>query len=157
MLVRTRYGIGESTSTDGGKTWSEFQPSSIPHVVSRFFIRRLISGKLLLVRHNPPEMKGRSHLTAYLSDDDGKTWTGGLLLDERLAVSYPDGAQDKDGVIRVIYDFERNKSKQILMAAFTEGDVAAGQPSGTTRLRVLINQATGIAPAKEKKPATPVP
>ncbi|MEP6669818.1 MAG: sialidase family protein [Chthoniobacter sp.] len=157
MLVRTRYGIGESTSTDGGKTWSECKPSSIPHVVSRFFIRRLASGKLLLVRHNPPEMKGRSHLTAYLSNDEGATWTGGLLLDERLGVSYPDGIQDQDGVIRIIYDFERNKSKQILMAAFTESDVAAGQPSGSTRLRVPINQATGVAPAKAAKPAGSVP
>ncbi|MEI9895196.1 MAG: sialidase family protein [Chthoniobacter sp.] len=157
MLVRTRYGIGESTSTDGGQTWSEVKPSGIPHAVSRFFIRRLASGKLLLVRHNSPNTKSRSHLTAYLSDDDGKTWTGGLLLDERLGVSYPDGVQDKDGVIRVIYDFERSKAKQILMAAFTESDVAAGQPSGTTALRVPINQATGVAPAKAPKPATPAP
>ncbi|MDR3401189.1 MAG: sialidase family protein [Chthoniobacter sp.] len=157
MLVRTGYGIGESTSTDGGKTWSEVKPSGIPHAVSRFFVRRLASGKLLLVRHNSPNTKSRSHLTAYLSDDDGKTWMGGLLLDERFAVSYPDGVQDKDGVIRVIYDFERSKAKQILMAAFTESDVAAGKPSDTTRLRVPINQATGVAPAKAEKPAAPAP
>ncbi|HSI15462.1 MAG TPA: sialidase family protein [Chthoniobacter sp.] len=157
MLVRTHYGIGESISADGGKTWSEVTPTSIPHAVSRFFIRRLASGKLLLVRHNSPNTKARSHLTAYLSDDDGKTWSGGLLLDERVGVSYPDGIQDKDGVIRVIYDFSRTKDKQIFMAAFTEKDVVAGQPSDSTRLRVLINQATGIAPAKVQKPAAPAP
>lgn len=157
MLTRTRYGIGESTSTDGGKTWSEVKPSGIPHAASRFFVRRLASGKLLLVRHNSPNTKARSHLTAYLSDDDGRTWAGGLLLDERVGVSYPDGVQDKDGVIRIIYDFNRTKEKQIFMAAFTENDVAAGKPSGTTRLRVPINQATGVAPAKAEKPTAPVP
>jgi predicted neuraminidase len=158
MLVRTHYGIGESVSTDGGKTWSDVKPSNIPHVASRFFIRRLASGKLLLVRHDPPAKKTRSHLTAYLSDDDGATWRGGLLLDERVGVSYPDGVQDKDGVIRIIYDFERTRAKQVLMAEFTEDDVVSGKASSTARLQVVVNQATGTAPAKapittEKGPA----
>lgn len=60
-------------------------------------------------------------------------------------------------MIRVIYDFSRTKDKQIFMAAFTEKDVAAGQPSDSTRLRVLINQATGVPPTKVQKPAAPVP
>ena len=163
MLIRTKAGIAESTSTDGGTTWTPGAPSRIPHVNSRFFIRRLNSGKLLLVRHNPPDGKTRSHLTAYLSGDDGQTWSDGLLLDQRPGVSYPAGVQDADGVIRIIYDFERTKAKQILMAAFSEADVAAGRPSATTRLQIVVNQATGVAadpkksssarPAAEGKPA----
>ena len=69
----------------------------IPH--ARFFIRRLASGKLLLVKHDPPDGKTRSHLTAYLSDDDGATWEGGLMIDERPGVSYPDGVQAPDGTL----------------------------------------------------------
>lgn len=149
MLVRTSYGIGESSSTDRGKTWSEGQPSSMPHVNSRFFVRRLASGKLLLVTHNPPDHKTRSHLIAHLSDDDGKTWSGGLMLDERKGVSYPDGVQAPDGTIYIIYDYNRTTDKQILMAVFTEDDVAKGQcVSGRARLRVQVNQATGQRPAK---------
>ena len=143
MLLRTKSGIAESVSTDGGKTWTPAQPSAIQHVNSRFFIRRLNSGSLLLVRHNPPDRKTRSHLMAYLSDDDGKTWSAGMMLDGRAGVSYPDGVQDSNGVIRIIYDFERTKSRQILMAAFSEADVRSGRPSGTARLRVLVNQASG--------------
>lgn len=147
-LVRTRYGIGESISADGGKTWSAGEKSSIPHINARFFIRRLKSGNLLLVRHNPEDKKTRRDLTAYISKDDGKTWEGGLLLDERPGVSYPDGVQADDGTIYIIYDYSRTGDKKILMATFTEADVLAGKPvSGKLRQRVLINQATG----KKKK------
>jgi len=45
------------------------------------------------------------------------------------------------------------QDKQILMAAFTEADVAEGGPSNSTRLRVLVNQAKGNAPEKPAKPA----
>jgi hypothetical protein len=154
MLVRTGYGIGESVSRDGGKTWSDVQRTTLCPTVSRFFIRRLRSGKLLLVKHAPPRGAGRSHLTAYLSDDDGKTWQGGLLLDERNGVSYPDGVEGPDGTIYVIYDFSRQDKKQIFMAAFTEEDIAQKKSvSSRVRLRVLVNQATGVGP---KQPAANV-
>ncbi|TAN35964.1 MAG: hypothetical protein EPN23_09675 [Verrucomicrobia bacterium] len=154
MLVRGKFppdtknytGIGESVSTDGGKTWTDVKPSSIPHPIARFFVQKLISGNLLLVRHDPPGgKKDRSHLTAFLSEDDGRTWKGGLLLDERVGISYPDGVQAADGRIYIIYDFDRGGAKQILMATFTEEDVLGQHivsPAG--RLRMLINQATGV-------------
>jgi predicted neuraminidase len=147
MLVRTRYGIGESFSEDKGKTWSEGKPSAmVTHIDSaaRFFIRRLASGNLLLVKHAPPSNKGRSHLTAFLSSDDGRTWGGGLLLDDRAGVSYPDGVQAPDGKVYIIYDYSRHEAKEILMAVFTEEDVSGGKcVSSATRLRVLVNKATG--------------
>ena len=144
MLVRTRYGIGESFSKDHGHTWSPGKPSGIEHIPhARFFIRRLASGRLLLVKHNPPDGETRSHLTAYLSDDDGETWRGELVLDERAGVSYPDGVQAPDGVIYIIYDYDRRGARKILMATFTEADVAAGKPeSDRARRRVLVNRAT---------------
>ncbi len=156
MLVRGKFppvktdftGIGESVSTDGGKTWSDVVATSIPHSAARFFIRKLASGRLLLVRQNPPGgKKDRSHLTAFLSDDDGRTWKGGLLLDERIRVSYPDGVQAPDGSIYVIYDHERGgpvSAKEILMAVFNEADVLAGKlTSPKSQRRVLVNKATG--------------
>lgn len=145
-LVRTEYGIGESLSKDRGKTWSGGEPSKrvthIPH--ARFFIRRLHSGSLLLVKHDPPDKTSRSHLKAFISDDEGGTWSDGLPIDERRGVSYPDAVQSEDGTVYLIYDFERTQSMHILMATFTEEDVRAGKPvSKQWRTRVLINQATG--------------
>lgn len=127
MLVRTRYGIGESVSNDKGKTWSAFKPSNIKHTSSRFFIRRLNSGNLLLVKHGPIDVKtGRSHLMAFVSRDDGRSWSKGLLLDERNGVSYPDGQQTDDGAIRIIYDYNRTTDQLILTTSFTEADILSG-------------------------------
>lgn len=126
MLVRTRYGIGESLSSDRGRTWSPLLPSGIKHPNARFFIRRLASGNLLLVKHGPVKMKtGRSHLMAFISVDDGATWSKGLLLDAREGVSYPDGQQGKDGNIYIIYDHQRTRDQEIVMTSFTEEDILA--------------------------------
>ncbi len=149
MLVRTIYGIGESVSSDRGRRWSAVRPSSIPHPTSRFFIRRLLSGTLLLVKHGEMDSRtGRSHLQAFLSEDDGVSWKGGLMLDERNGVSYPDGVQTADGTLLVIYDYDRKGSKEILMARFTESDVLARDcVSGTAAFRLPVNKATGVRPS----------
>jgi len=157
LLARTNYGIGESISSDGGRTWPDLKPSALLHTPSRFFVSRLASGNLLLVKHGPLETRtSRSHLTAYLSIDDGKTWSGGLMLDERLGVSYPDGQQTPDGLIRIIYDYNRTSDRNILMATIREEDVAAGIPVSTDlRLRQLVSQASG-GQVKPKTSTAPV-
>lgn len=143
LLARTKYGIGESFSTDRGATWTELKPSKIAHPSARFFIRTLQSGNLLLVKHGPLDQQiGRSHLTAYLSRDEGRTWAGGLMLDERAGVSYPDGVQADDGTIYIIYDYDRRGEKNILLARFTESDVLDGKAtSDRSTLRLLVNKA----------------
>lgn len=139
MLVRTTYGIGESVSTDKGLTWSPGRPTRLGGPNSRFYIRRLRSGRLLLVNHYG--FNGRSHLTAQLSEDDGITWTEGLLLDERVNVSYPDGTEAEDGTIYIIYDRERKQDMEILLAVFKEEDVLAGQcVTSAARLKVIVDK-----------------
>lgn len=155
LLVRTKYGIGESVSADRGATWPELTPSAIAHPSARFFITRLNSGNLLLVKHGPISEKiGRSHLTAFVSHDDGKTWGGGLLLDQRNGVSYPDGQQTADGLIRIIYDYSRTGDRHILMATFREEDAAAGKAvTDAVRLRQLVSEASG----GQEKPRSSTP
>lgn len=159
MLVRTGYGIGESVSNDGGRTWSDVAPSKIGHATARFFIRRLRSGKLLLVKHGPIDQRtDRSRLTAYLSDDDGRSWYGGLMIDARRGVSYPDGVESPEGLIYLVYDYSRTGAKQILAAVFTEEDVQKGGPvTDRARLRVLVNQATGSRPLQGDRSGLNVP
>lgn len=156
MLIRTRYGIGESTSTDHGMTWPEATPSAIPHPTARFYISRLASGNLLLVKHGPMDQAiGRSHLMAFISEDEGVTWKGGLMLDERNTISYPDGQQAEDGTIYITYDFSRTDAREIYFAAFREEDAAAGTPvSENVQLAQLISKASGgrEAPREELPP-----
>jgi len=156
MPFRVRYGMGESFSKDGGRTWSTAQPSAIKHTVSRFFARKLASGNLLLVKHGPIDKRtGRELLTAFISRDNGATWLGGLMLDERNPVSYPDGVQAPDGTIYVIYDHGRYPStvRELSMAVFTEEDVFTGKPSANTRMKVVVNRA--LEPASRGEPVTP--
>ena len=147
MLVRVQ-GLAQSVSQDGGKTWSPVERSGIRHTTSRFFIRRLRSSSLLMVKHGPLNKRTkRELLTAYISDDDGKTWQGGLMIDERDGVTYPDGIQAKDGTIYIIYDYNRTPEGVIHMATFREEDVRAGKPvTDKVRLRVLIDQLPGTKP-----------
>jgi len=145
MLVRTSYGIGESVSTDGGQQWTPVTRTKLEHPTTRFFIRRLNSGSLLLVKHGPlSERTDRSQLMAYVSADDGASWGGGLMLDERVGVSYPDGVQAADGTIYLIYDFDRKGAREILMARFAEEDVARARfESDSSGSRILVNKARG--------------
>ena len=139
MLIRTEKVLWESHSSDKGRTWTDGKPTPIATPHSRFFIRRLASGNLLLVNHY--KFTGRSHLTARLSTDDGATWNDGLLLDERGGVSYPDGVQDKDGLIWITYDRDRNGAGEILLAKVREEDVLAGKNvSGAVALKQVINK-----------------
>ena len=140
LLSRTGSGfLWESHSSDKGRTWAEPKATRISNPGSRFFIRRLTSGNLLLINHY--KFKGRSHLYAQLSTNDGQKWNEGLLLDERSGVSYPDGVQDKDGLIWITYDRDRQGAGDILLAKFKEEDVLAGKNvSGAVTLKQTINK-----------------
>jgi predicted neuraminidase len=140
MLARTADGISESFSTDKGHTWTEPMLSpTIANLSARFFIRRLASGKLLLVKNGPINVKlpRRSNMKAFLSDDDGKTWGRGLLIDDRSEVSYPDGFQAPDGTIHILYDWNRHTDAEILHVKFTEADFEAR----TKLTPTLVNKA----------------
>lgn len=121
-------GIEQSVSTDGGLTWSKSVNAELTRTCSRFHVRRLASGNLLMIRANPAANDTtRTYLTAFLSEDDGKTWPYSLLLDRRVEVSYPDAYEDADGNIYIAYDCNRWTSMEILMAKITEEDIKAGK------------------------------
>ncbi len=150
MYIRTTYGIAVSYSYDKGETWSEPVDSKIPGPCSRFHIRRLKSGRILMVNHH--NFNGRNNLTAFLSEDDGNTWKYQLLLDGRDNVSYPDAKEADDGYIYITYDRERGgflnsmsevyaAAREILYAKITEEDIIAGKLiSPKSRLKCIISK-----------------
>ena len=134
-FVRTKYGIGAADSYDGGLHWGKDFDTGYKGPCSRFHIRRLPSGRVLLINHY--NFTGRNNLTAMLSEDDGKTFPYRLLLDERQDVAYPDAAIDSEGRIIITYDRERggflscfddimNSAREILTARICEDDIING-------------------------------
>lgn len=145
MVARTKDGLMESTSADRGVTWAPPRAAVIQSVSARFHLRRLRSGRVLLIKHGAPAEKAaarREELYAFLSEDDGKTWTDGrLLLDERFEVSYPDADEDRSGRLYITYDRNRARDGEILLAVLREEDILAGQAhTPGARLRQVIRR-----------------
>ncbi len=150
MCVRTINGIGRSFSYDGGFSWTPGEPHWLDGPCTRFFIRRLSSGNVLLVNHY--KFKGRNNLTAMISDDECETWKGFLTIDERDAVSYPDAVESEEGFIYIIYDHRRGANqesmeevmkceREILMAKITEEDILSGKPvNPQSRLKCVVSK-----------------
>lgn len=136
MFTRTKYGISRSYSYDKGASWTVAERSGLTGPNSRFHVRRLKSGRLLLINHD--NFNGRNNLTAFLSEDDGESWPYKLLLDERSEVSYPDMTEGEDGYLYIIYDRERGaykdtaeealaSAREILFAKINESDILCGK------------------------------
>ncbi|MSU49454.1 MAG: exo-alpha-sialidase [Opitutus sp.] len=154
MVARTGEGVMQSFSADGGRTWTDPTYPIFKHPVARFHLRRLASGRILLIKHGRTidTHEGRSMLTAWLSEDEGQTWKGGLMLDERKGISYPDGFQAPDGTISVSYDRNRSTDGEILMARFQEDEVLAGRLSHpNSRLQLVISRPLKKREEKRKR------
>jgi len=125
MLIRTGAGVlWQSTSRDGGHSWAAPAPTEIVNPGVRFFIRRLRSGRVLLI--NTPDPRERRTLLAYLSDgSDGAPFGPGLMLDPRAGVSYPDAVQAPGGLIYAVHDYDRQGAGEIVLDVFSEDDILA--------------------------------
>jgi hypothetical protein len=150
MLIRGMNCTGQSFSDDGGESWSiPRQNRKLPLPDSKFSLTRLKSGHLLLICNYKADMFtfycGRNHLTALISRDDGETWEGALLLDEREGAEQPDACQIKDGTIYVSYGRAPCFVGESLLAVFTEEDVLAGRlVNPASRLKIHVGRAEGI-------------
>lgn len=134
LFVRTGYGIGSAVSTPDGGEWQDIGDSGLGGPNSRFAVRRLRSGRLCLINHQMPHRlpqekltSCRENLTAWLSDDDGASWYGRMLIDGRKDVSYPDFAEAGDGFIYLVHDHDRTGCGEIILSRFKEDDIAAGR------------------------------
>lgn len=136
VFVRTSYGIGAADSYDGGFHWGEGFDTGYNGPCSRFFIRRMPSGRILLINHY--KFTGRNNLTAMLSEDEGRTFPYRLMLDERNNVAYPDASIDETGRIYLVYDRERGayeqrfddilkNARELLTASICEEDILQGK------------------------------
>ncbi len=158
MISRLPKGCGNgmeiSYSDDFGVNWTAYQsgfelPLAGPS--SKFHIQRLKSGNILLL--NNDSLTDRHNITAWLSEDDGKTWPHKILLDDRKidgfwGVSYPESAfeQGENGEIYVVYDAGRYTQKEIRLCILTEEDIKAGEPvSEYAKMRIPVVKCGGFS------------
>lgn len=126
MLLQTSKRIWESRSANQGLNWSELVVSNITLTGNPFFVQKLNSGNILLV-------KQAEALEAYISEDDGQTWLGKLILDENVQISHVTGHQIQDlffpccGEISIVYGIQQGIRNEIRMVKFTEDEVMAGR------------------------------
>ena len=156
MYMRSRPGLRVTESRDEGRTWGPVtKPAGMDQPCARCQVRALASGNWIFVKHlSPPDSYNdnkRIGQIAYLSRDEGKTWEGGLVLDARKSVTYPDVEQGPDGLIYVTHDFERGREAEIILHTFTEADILAKKfQSPKSRQGIVVMKAMGTKHNQKK-------
>ncbi len=167
-FYRARKGQKFAESFDGGQTWKPggYYPMQFS-INTKCILKTLPSGRVLLVA-NDVQLKeensrniyyyvdesgmerelvehrtARSRMTAYLSDDDGRTFTHKMLLCDDGEISYPSATPGKDGAIYIVYDQGRGRIGQhtIFLSKITEDDILAGKLSnGESFLNNIVSR-----------------
>lgn len=105
--------ILESWSSDGGKTWSPLEKSSLPNNNSGIDAVNLPDGSFLLVYN--PTTDARTPLSVALSRD-GKTWREVLKLETGLGeFSYPGVIVAADGLAHITYTWQRLRVRHVVL------------------------------------------
>lgn len=130
----------KTASDDFGATWNP-TVRFLPHPDREFCISRFSDGRLLMVRngrldqclHILPE-----GLYAYMSDDDGQTWYGGLCLDQRPFSDSPCVVITPNGRICIFFNHNYRGKNQIIMAMTNAAEIDAASGSFSTFPRIIV-------------------
>ncbi|WP_163712230.1 sialidase family protein [Mangrovibacterium lignilyticum] len=113
--------ILQTWSEDGGQTWSELTKTSLPQNNSGTDAVTLSDGTQVLVYNHvlPPgdHYKGiRTPLNVAVSKD-GENWSAALVLEDTpdSEFSYPAVIQSSDGMIHIVYTWNRVKIKHVVV------------------------------------------
>ncbi len=117
-FCRSRHGAIYRTDThDGGKSWSEPRPTSLPNPNSGIDAVTLRDGRILLVYNHTGGLWGRrSPLNVALSKD-GDTWEAAAVLEDepQREFSYPAVIQTTDGLVHVAYTWKRKRIRHVVL------------------------------------------
>jgi predicted neuraminidase len=116
MLLRDgsmKHRMHTSYSADNGWTWSGAQATPIPNSDSAIDALRLRDGRILVVYNHADER--RENLRVALSNDEGRSWTPGIILEQQTAgeFSYPCLMEDALGRIHLTYTWQRRRIKHL--------------------------------------------
>ena len=118
VLCRTQESVlVQSWSRDGGKTWTEPEPTSLPNPNAGTDATTLQDGRQILIYNHTtrraPFPGNRNMLNVAISSD-GKNWKPVLTLErDKSEYSYPTVIQDDKGTIHVVYTWRRQTVKHV--------------------------------------------
>jgi len=121
VLMRSTAQIGAiccADSTDGGRTWGDARPTSLPNPNSGIDAVKLSDGRILLIynhtlRSDPHNGRYRIHMN--VSRDGGDTWGGPVLLEDGgIEYSYPAVIEASDGRVHVTYTWNRRNIRHLI-------------------------------------------
>ena len=117
MLLRSTTLIGaicESTSDDGGKTWTPARATTLPNPDSGIDAVQMKNGTIALVFNDTKH--GRSPLNLAFSTDNGASWGFPYVLEDAPGeYSYPAIIQGKDGKLNITYTWKRLRIKHVVV------------------------------------------
>ncbi len=139
--------VMESVSADRGVTWSAPRDTVLPDPGAGVEAIALRSGRWVLINNDTEQ--GRHSLALTISDDEGRSWTRRIHLEQDDAgagsgsYSYPSIIQARDGRIHATY-------------SFTPGAKAQGAlGSGQSIKHVTFTEAWMLEQARAIRPAQP--
>ena len=138
------------SSTDGGRSWSE-PVKAFENPDQDFAMCALPNGKTLLVKNakidNHVYLQRRG-LYAYLSEDGGRLWWGGLCLDAGMKPSDPKIALSEDGKVYIVYTLDAMEESVIRLVTTSYAEVDASSPWACKNASSVKNVWTAPGAAK---------
>ncbi len=117
MLARSERGAQyASFSSDGGETWSKPEPTALAGPSAPVYVTRIPkTGDLLAIWNHNPKNATRRPLTAALSKDEGKTWSGfrDILNADGEQYAYPAITWDKGNALLTYFTYRGGLSLQL--------------------------------------------
>jgi predicted neuraminidase len=116
LFARSRQGfIYTADSVDGGRTWANVRPTSLPNPNSGIDCVRLKDGRILMVYNN--SATGRSPLSVAISSDGGDHWAPFTDLETGPGeFSYPAVIQTSSGDVHITYTWKRERIKHVVIS-----------------------------------------
>ncbi|MBL9136550.1 MAG: exo-alpha-sialidase [Verrucomicrobiales bacterium] len=114
ILCRSRQGsILEAWSSDQGHSWSPLSRTALPNPSAGIDAVALRRGGFLLVYNHTTKGRGMLNLAR---SADGKRWDAAALLEnESGEFSYPAMIQTKDGLVHLIYTWNRRRLRHVVV------------------------------------------
>lgn len=111
---RTRAGyVFQTWSRDAGRTWTPLERTTLPNPNSGTDAITLKDGRQIIVYNHTRQE--RTPLNVSFSAD-GRNWKAGLVIEnEQGEFSYPSVIQTRDGLVHIVYTWNRKRIKHVVI------------------------------------------